>query len=120
MSHFEPANDNDDQPPPERRGQVRRRVLLTGKIVYPHNGFTADCTVRDLSEGGARIGVSPAAIFADPFLIVVRQAVVHHSLTVWRNGQHAGLSFLKTVDLSGQQPLYLRPIQRVWLELALR
>jgi hypothetical protein len=117
MSQFEPINDNASRPPHERRSEPRRRVFLKGKIVYPQNSFSADCTIRDLSAGGARIAVNPEAISADPFLIVVKQAVVHQSRTAWQVGLQAGLRFVDSIDLGGETPLHLKPIQRVWLEL---
>jgi hypothetical protein len=117
MSHYDPVNDNDPPPRRERRASVRRRVLLTGKIVYLHNSFTADCTIRDLSEDGARIAVAPEAVSLDPFLIVVKDAVVHRSKTAWRNGSQAGLQFDDTVSLTGETPLHLRHAQGIWVEL---
>jgi hypothetical protein len=117
MSHYGSVNDNRPSPPHERRAEVRRRVLLKGKIVYPHNTFSADCAISDLSARGARIVVAPEALGADPFLIVVKDAVVHHSTTAWRKGDRAGLRFQATVNLSGATPLHLRNIQRIWVEL---
>ena len=117
MSHYGSVNDNDPLPPDERRAEVRRRVLLTGKIVYPRNSFSADCTIRDLSPGGARIAVSPEAISADPCLIVVKDAVLHHATTAWHKGGYAGLRLHRTVSLAGATPLHLRNAQRLWLEL---
>jgi len=117
MSQFDPRNDNGARPPHERRKEPRRRVLLTGKIVYINNSFSADCTIRDLSPGGARIAVHPEAVLADPFLIVVRQAMVHASRTAWRAHPQVGLQFLEAVDLGGEAPLHLKAIQRLWVEL---
>jgi hypothetical protein len=99
---------------------MRRRVLLSGKIVYPHNSLTADCTIRDLSEGGARIVINPEAISADPFLIVVSRAVVHPSATVWHTERQAGLRFSGSFDLSGETPFQLQGVRRLWVALARR
>ena len=117
MSHYGSVNDNDTVPRQERRRESRRRVLLTGKIVYPHNSFSADCTIRDLSPRGARIKVNPEAISPDPFLIVVKGAVVHESATAWQTEDQAGLQFHNSFSLTGETPLNLRNIQRIWLEL---
>jgi hypothetical protein len=117
LSHYGSVNDNDPPPPHERRANARRRVLLTGKLVYPGNSLSADCTIRDLSAGGARIAVAPGAIGADPCLIVVKDAVIHHATTAWRQGAHAGLRFHGGFSLAGETPLHLRGAQRLWLEL---
>ena len=120
MPHIGSTNDNRPPPPGERRADPRRRVLLKGKIVYLHNAFSADCTIRELSVGGARIRVAADAISADPFLIVVKNAVVHQSTTVWHEGDQAGLRFQTTESLTGETPIHLRNIQRVWVELMRR
>jgi hypothetical protein len=105
------------RPAEERRKAPRRRVLFTGKIVYINNSYSADCTIRDLSTGGARILVRADAMLADPFLIVVKEAVVHQSRTAWIGLPLVGLEFVKSTPLSGEAPLHLKAIQRLWVEL---
>jgi PilZ domain len=117
MSHCEPVNDNAPSRPHERRANERHRVLLTGKIVLPHNSFSADCTIRDLSANGARVAVSAEAMFPDPFLIVVKDAVVHRSTTAWRSGGQAGLRFEETVSLIQAPPPHLQRARQIWAEL---
>ena len=120
MRNPPPVNDHRGPDGAERRREPRRRVLLQGKIVYPHNSFSADCVIRDLSAGGARITLPPEAVSQDPFLIVVRQAVVHESTTVWSTPSFTGLKFDRSHSLGGETPLQLRHIQRLWTELAPR
>jgi hypothetical protein len=120
MSQFDPVNDNSEQPFQERRAEARRRVLLTGKLVYAGNSYSANCTIRDLTPRGARIAIDPQAVSDDPFLIVVRQATAYESCTVWRDEREVGLSFIRSIDLSGKTPVNLRAIQRMWLELTPR
>ncbi len=38
-----------------KRAHVRKRSLLTGKLVFNHGWGALDCTVRDISEGGAKV-----------------------------------------------------------------
>jgi len=118
MSRFDPANDNDRPYPQERRCEPRRRVLLTGKIVYPGNSLTADCTIRDLSPRGARISTDTALASNDPYLIVVKHAVVCPSRTAWRRDSQSGLRFMETVDLHGKPPPRARRARNIWVELA--
>ena len=120
MSHSDPANDNLPNPPGDRRATARRRVLLTGKLVFPHHALTADCTIRDISANGARIAVSAEAAFPDPYLIVVRDAVVHKSKTAWHEGGLAGLTFGQTVDLTEDPPPHLQRAREIWAELTPR
>jgi hypothetical protein len=117
VSQFDPVNDNSQRPFRERRAEIRRRVLLTGKVVYPTNSFSADCTIRDLTPLGARIAVDSEAVSDDPVLIIVRRATAYASCAVWRGDREVGLRFTRSIDLSDRTPLNLRAIQRVWLEL---
>lgn len=117
MFDIDPGNNDGGQPPVERRREPRRRVLFKGKIVYLTSSFSADCTIKDLSPRGARIAVDREAISADPFLIVVRDSVVHPSRTAWQEGGQAGMHFLGAVDLGGKVPLQYRKVQQMWVEL---
>jgi hypothetical protein len=109
-------NDN-ARPGGERRVGERRRVLLHGKLGFPHNAFSADCTIRDLSEGGARITLSSADGFGDdPWLIVVKFGVAHASRTVWTAPFAAGLQFEETFDLKDGVPTHLAHLRRLWVE----
>jgi hypothetical protein len=47
----------------EKRVAPRRKVFLVGKIVYGGETYTIDCTIRDISETGARVQVP------DPFSV---------------------------------------------------
>ena len=107
-------------PAADRRREPRRRVLLQGKVVFPHNSFSADCMIRDLSERGARIAVADQMITTHPFLIVVREAVIHQSTTMWTDPRQAGLRFDESHALDGEVPLRLRAMRRLWVDLAPR
>ena len=114
-----PANDNPDEKPPERRREARRRVLLQGQIVYPHNRYTAQCVIRDLSCLGARISVAADALSREPFLIVVRDGLAHSSSQVWSNPRFTGLQFRKTYALRDTVPHELKTMQQLWIDLDL-
>lgn len=120
MSGFVAQNDNEIPPPAERRRDRRRRVLFKGKIVYLDSSFSTDCAINDISPGGARITVDPQAISAEPFLIVVRDAVVHPSRTAWYVDGQAGLQFQGAVKLGEDVPPAYRAVQRLWAALTPR
>ncbi len=48
---------------PERRIQRRRRVIKGGKVVFNNGQSVIDCSVRDLSEGGAKL------LLRDPIIL---------------------------------------------------
>ncbi len=41
----------------ERREHVRRKTLLSGKLVFNNGWGAIDCSIKDLSEGGAKIRI---------------------------------------------------------------
>ena len=59
--HFLPSQgaavskDDDSPPPAERRPKARQRVLLTGIVAYANGAHSFHCTIRNLSETGARL-----------------------------------------------------------------
>jgi hypothetical protein len=115
LSYIEPANDGGARVAVERRGQRRQRVLLTGKLVYPSSGYKADCTIRDMSDGGARIAIMPGALAEGPYLIVARHGLVHEVEVAWLTARQAGLKFVKTFDLKDPVSTPEAGFKRIWL-----
>ena len=50
----------------ERRPKTRKRVLLTGIIAYGDGAHSFHCTIRNLSESGARLAVANSTLFPTP------------------------------------------------------
>lgn len=43
----------------DKRKAQRQRVLKGGKIIFANGSFTVDCTIRNLSDKGARLRGGP-------------------------------------------------------------
>jgi hypothetical protein len=99
-----------------RRVEPRLRVLLAGKLAYPDSAFTADCSIRNLSETGALIITSDLALPPDPFLIVVRHAFLHRAQTAWRRGSKCGLRFVSSWRMTDSDEGVV-PLRSLWLDL---
>jgi hypothetical protein len=86
--------DSPDLPPRiERRPAPRRRVIWRGRGVHPGGDF--ECTIRDLSDTGARIAVRGAPMIPSRFhLVNVTTRTVHDVKVVWNDGKALGLKFL--------------------------
>jgi hypothetical protein len=75
-----------------KRGSPRQRVLKSGKIVFAGGSISVDCTIRNLSEAGARLQV-PVAI-PDRFTLVDAHARTRREASVvWRKGDQIGVRF---------------------------
>jgi hypothetical protein len=103
----------------DRRSGRRGRVLLGGKVVYGE-GFSTDCTIRDLTETGARLTLPEHGAPKDFYLIVVRDGIAYRSRTLWTKGREAGVAFETSYDLAGDVPAAIRPTRHLWAALSPR
>ncbi|HET7084802.1 MAG TPA: PilZ domain-containing protein [Rhizomicrobium sp.] len=115
-------NSNDHMPPPaERRPKTRKRVLLTGIIVFNDGARSFDCTFRNLSETGARVAVGRNAQFpSDFYLINIRDRCAYEAKLVWNNGTEVGVTFHKTLPLGELTDPKLTFLKRLWMSKAAR
>jgi hypothetical protein len=101
----------------EHRAAARRRVLLSGKVIYGEAQMTLDCAISNLSTSGAQVRLSGPEPLSDPiYLINVRHGLAFRAREAWRRGAVVGLEFTQHFDLragSAEAPLIVR---RIWLE----
>ncbi len=105
----------------------RKRTCLNGKLVYsegpylPDGAFTLDCSIRDISEGGAKV-VIPQHQPLPPnlYLIVVKYCVAYWANVVWLNYPARGLQFSKTFAMNGPLPDDLKFLRALWGDLYAR
>ena len=78
----------------ERRTAQRQKTLLAGKVVYGANRFAADCAVRDLSAGGAKLSFADPAGIPDSFeLHLPARGRAFRVEVRWRKGRQIGVKF---------------------------
>lgn len=76
----------------ERRAAPRQRVYKRGTIAF--NGTAFDCTIRNLSAGGARIDLEGPVRLPQHFMLVIEtDKVSHRCRPVWGSAQRVGLAF---------------------------
>jgi hypothetical protein len=107
---FDPAN---------RRGGVRQRVLLSGKIVQRDGAFSTDCAIRDLSEEGAKLRLpAPVPVGEDFYLIEMRSGRIFHADIKWRKAEDLGVSFRHPDPIDDPASKDHRLLRRLWLDTA--
>ncbi len=80
--------------PTERRRWRRMRVLKHGKALLNDHSTVLDCTIRDLSQGGARLQIVNATVLPSSFrLSFVTDGTVREVRVVWRRAGEAGVEF---------------------------
>ena len=99
----------------ERRAS-RKRTLLGGKVIYAEGNSVHDCTIRDISENGARIALARGeCIPTRVFLMDRRTANVYEARVTWIKVPDFGLSFVNTYSLESELPPELQFLNRVWM-----
>lgn len=79
----------------EKRKFQRRRVLKRGKVLFQDHTSLLDCTIRDLSEGGARLIIDHAITLPAEFRLVnVSDGETRDVRVAWRRGDQVGVGFL--------------------------
>jgi hypothetical protein len=107
--------------PSDQRTRQRQRVLLSGKLLYGDADLTADCAIRDISPGGARVRIQgPIALPSRVRLIEVKTGRAFDCEVVWRRMPELGLRFLGAYDLNHDNGEQLKMLKRVWTEAANR
>jgi hypothetical protein len=77
------------------RGSPRRRVLKAGIAASNDRRLTVRCTVRDISETGARLRIEGSMTVPDTFeLIIELDGLEAPCQAVWRKGGEVGVKFL--------------------------
>ena len=115
-------NDRRDLPPTsDRRPQRRTRVLLGGIIAFFDGAEHFDCTIRDLTNAGARVArPRNQPIPSMVYLVNMRDRTAHEAKVAWSNGKEVGLSFIKSFALHEIADPNLAYLKRLWHERAMR
>ena len=99
----------------EQRSVARNRVLLVGKLVYGGTAFTPECAIRNITERGASIRLSPG-LRLPPVVSLIETATgrAYEGHVVWQRNGFAGLAFTSVRDLSTSGPG--DPLRRLWID----
>ena len=79
----------------EERGSPRRRVLKGAKMTFNEMQSAVPCTVRDVSDTGARIKVHGEVYVPATFeLMIELDGISVPCRVVWRSSQEAGVCYV--------------------------
>lgn len=77
----------------ERRSIPRRRTLKGARIVVNDGYSTFDCTVRNLTEVGAKLELASTLGIPDAFDLIFDDGRKFACTVIWRQGEELGVSF---------------------------
>lgn len=104
---------------PERRPHQRRRMLLGGVVVFGRGDCVFDCSIRNLSESGAKIVCAKGIELPQSFhLIIVRDRLICEAQLSWRQGDAYGVAFKQRTPLSEIADPALDHLVQLWLSRA--
>lgn len=79
----------------EARRAIRVRTFLQARISYGEGAISTECTVSQLSDGGARLTLASTVALPDAFDIAIPQRGIScRAKLVWRNDDQIGIDFL--------------------------
>ncbi len=79
----------------EKRKSPRRRVLKEGKIVFADALCLMDCTIRDMSDGGAKLIVSNTLAIPHSFQLYEKSSgKLYPAIVAWRQCNAIGVKFI--------------------------
>lgn len=103
----------------ERRGHPRETINAPARVLYgPSYAFWADCVIRDISQGGAKIQLP--AIFKIPprfVLLHYKAKTAFEAVQKWRRDELVGMSFEARHDLTVDPEAHMAGVHKAWLAL---
>jgi len=95
-----PSDLVNSDPTNDARKAPRRRMLKAGLIAFNNRHSTLQCTVRDLSDGGARLNVPGSINAPDTFeLLIELDGLEANCAVVARSANEVRVKFLSPVRL---------------------
>jgi hypothetical protein len=78
----------------EKRIAARRKVLKAAKIIYLDKKTVIDCTIRDLSETGAKLNIeNQASVPKEFYFFSMSDGTMRPSMVIWRREKQIGVNF---------------------------
>ena len=92
-----------------RRSTTRLKTFVSGKIVFRDGSCSFGCVVRDISERGARVALTPGHPVPKRFYFLTsKHEWAFDAEVIWQRNMLLGLKFHHKLDLSEPQLLFLK------------
>jgi hypothetical protein len=100
---FEKANEIGTLFMQERRHVARHKSLLRGFVYFGGSPSAIDCTVRDMSEIGARLKFSGAPVSSEHLTLdIPAKGQTFQATTIWQRANEIGISFNNIARAEGE------------------
>ena len=99
----------------EQRQSRRRTTLKTGKIIFNNGHCVVECTVRDMSDGGARLELPCHVDLPETLTLAIPGGPHRDCEIVWSSNTKLGVRFLGSTRRADTKSLGTAMLQRVHL-----
>lgn len=94
---------------------------MTGILIHGLADLTIDCTIRDLTDSGARVRLGAPDDLSQPLMLLVcRSGDAFEGEIACRRGDEIGLRFSRQCDLSAPLAGREKTARRLWIERSAR
>ncbi len=101
----------------DRRRSTRSRSLLSGLLVFDDCSRSLSCTIRNLTDVGARVELGGVILLPPSlWMIETRNGIAHEAKVAWRLGNEFGLKFLSQHRLDDATTPELKTLRRLWVD----
>ena len=80
----------------EQRQSNRRKTLKTGKIIFNNSHCVVECTVRDMSDGGAQLELPCYVDLPEMLTLAIPGGPNRDCEIVWSSNTKLGVRFLSS------------------------
>jgi hypothetical protein len=103
---------NSFSPSREGRRFERMRTFMAARISYGNGANLLDCTIRNISEGGAKLQISGGVTLPGEFELIIPQRGVHRKVRLcWRSEDFCGVAYLDLDEEDAAVPMRRQPAQ---------
>jgi hypothetical protein len=97
----------------ENRRNPRRRVLKDGKLIFGKGNCILDCTIDNMSDGGAHIRMTSShGVPPEFYLAEASRGIIHVAEVAWRTPTGMGLKLLGPLEDKAARDAFLRKFRR--------
>ena len=101
----------------ELRKAARKKVLVTGKIIWDAGAHVLDCSILDISASGARVALRTHQVVPETVILLdMGNRTAHEATVVAQRADGFGLKFLSSHKLADVTAPELRYLKRVFLD----
>jgi hypothetical protein len=85
---------SEQDPFADRRSSVRRKVMRAARVLITERQSLIDCTILDLSEGGAKLEFASRPMLPRTFDLQMQNGAIYRCEVRWAKDNFFGVRFL--------------------------